>query len=200
MKIYAISPEIEVAGEVGTVCDLLEAGLDAYHLRRPDEPEERTAHFLESLPDDIRPRVVLHQKHEWVDEYGLGGYHWKDRADWGECAPEICLQRRTGRSLSRSAHGRAGLVKPRVDWDYIFVSPVFPSISKAGYGSDQSGFEWEQAVRDYPAESLMALGGIKVDTAQQASKLGFAGVVLHGYLWSNEDPVDAFRSVWRALS
>ena len=66
--------------------------------------------------------------------------------------------------------------------DYAYVSPVAPSISKPGYGSDSP---WTAEIRRglsvrYPFP-LVALGGIGVENAQIFLNEGFSGVALLGY-------------------
>ena len=200
MKIYAISPESEIPGEIETIQSLLDAGLEAYHLRRPQDSVETASDFLDRLPDDVRSSVVLHQEYGLVDSYGLGGYHWKDRDDLALRSEELQVQRGSGRSLSRSAHGRERLKSFPAEWDYIFLSPVFPSISKVGYQSEVAESGWAEITAEFSSDSLMALGGIDAASAVRACELGFSGVVLHGCLWTADDPVKVFESVRRALA
>ncbi len=71
--------------------------------------------------------------------------------------------------------------------DYAFLSPIFDSISKAGYNSH---FE-EQVLRKYADQGLLdnvvALGGIDGENVVKVRDLGFAGAAFLGYLMHCSD-------------
>jgi thiamine-phosphate pyrophosphorylase len=73
--------------------------------------------------------------------------------------------------------------KPTVD--YVFLSPIFDSISKVGYQSSYTTDELTRA-RDEGVidRNVIAMGGISLDRIPQVAELGFGGVALLGDVWS----------------
>lgn len=72
--------------------------------------------------------------------------------------------------------------------DYVFLSPIFDSISKEDYGAHFSAAQ----LRDYSRRRIidrkvMALGGIDLDNLKQIKDLGFGGAVLLGDIWNRFD-------------
>ena len=74
--------------------------------------------------------------------------------------------------------------------DYVFLSPIFDSISKQGY---RAAFT-EQTLRQAHTTGIIdghviALGGITPANARKALSLGFGGVAVLGDIWQSNDPV-----------
>jgi thiamine-phosphate pyrophosphorylase len=81
MRLVVISPEDRDGREIDVLGALLAAGLERYHVRKPRWSASELASWLGRLPDGWRPRIVLHQHHELVERFGLGGRHWRDAGD-----------------------------------------------------------------------------------------------------------------------
>ena len=96
------------------------------HLRKPGSAEEDMRRLVESLPEELRPRLTLQDHLLLAPEYGAGGVHPTSR--FPEIPPGWCGL------VSRSCHLLDELAMCR-DADYMFLSPVFDSISKSGYAS-----------------------------------------------------------------
>ena len=89
-------------------------------------------------------------------------------------------------SVSRSCHSidEVALYKPSCD--YVSLSPIFDSISKAGYTSAFSIGELRTAVSSGIIDKkVMALGGITFTNMQDVLRLGFGGVMILGAAWQN---------------
>ena len=203
MDFLAISPESDTADEARVIARLIDAGLYRYHLRKPAQSAAELGRLLERLPPAYRQRVVVHQHPELVADFGLGGYHCKDRA--GATAERESLQTRLHTrwrardapssaplTLSRSLHAIDDLAAACAGWDYVLISPAFASISKAGYHPNWTSDELCAALlapSTAGAGKRYALGGICAANAAHCIALGFDGVVLHGALWRAADPV-----------
>jgi thiamine-phosphate pyrophosphorylase len=148
MKLVVISPEHDDPRESAVLGALFAAGLERYHVRKPHWPVTRLETWLRALPEDRRSRLVLHQHHELVATLGLGGRHWRDEKV-GRVIPNPPLQplhvqksRRVKDNApylpitSRSCHDLATLRTAFGHYDSVFLSPVFPSISKPGYKTE----------------------------------------------------------------
>ena len=73
--------------------------------------------------------------------------------------------------------------------DYVFLSPIFDSISKQGYKAAFTEYILRCAHRDgIIDDKVVALGGITPANARKAMTLGFGGVAVLGDIWQSADP------------
>jgi thiamine-phosphate pyrophosphorylase len=203
MKLILISPETDHPREHAVVAELFAAGLERFHVRKPHATITHLAAYLERIPVESRSRIVLHHHHELVAALGLGGRHWRD--DRGAGTAPVGATSGAGEAretlTSRSCHDLATLRSCMGNFDSVFFGPVFPSISKPGYGpaTSQIGEALGAILRLRSAEErrteVIALGGITADTAPRALALGFDGVAVVGAVWQASDPVAAFRAL-----
>jgi thiamine-phosphate pyrophosphorylase len=107
---------------------------------------------------------------------------------------------------SRSCHVLESVRKAIGVYDAVFLSPVFPSLSKSGYGETRAWTDIELqdllASRDAPAlcTEVIALGGIQKSTTARCRELGFDGAAALGAIWRAVDPVAAFVELRDAFS
>ena len=191
MKIVIISPEGDAPREHTVLAALCSAGLERYHVRKPGWPREQLAAWLAGVPVIWRQCLVLHQHHALAAEFGCGGVHCKDGHAVSEMAQGGTLFR------SHACHDLAALESSLGRFDSVFFSPVFPSISKPGYGPATAlGAVTEILRRRTVAErrtSVIALGGIVPANVGRCAELGFDGVAVLGALWSAPDPLAVFE-------
>ena len=68
--------------------------------------------------------------------------------------------------------------------DYLFLSPIFDSISKAGYKSNFTIDELRAAADAGIIDSrVFALGGVTPDRLSLLQSIGFGGAVMLGAVW-----------------
>ena len=73
-------------------------------------------------------------------------------------------------------------------YDYVFMSPIYDSISKVNYYSTYTAEELRDAQRTKIIDSkVMALGGINADNLLEIKDFGFGGAVILGDLWNRFD-------------
>ncbi|MFD1143472.1 thiamine phosphate synthase [Larkinella insperata] len=89
--------------------------------------------------------------------------------------------------------------------EMVFYSPIFPSISKPGYGPTLTLDEQadriitlRQSTEALP--KLIGLGGIQSDNIAQVQQVGFDGAAVLGALWESPDPVQAVRQLVQQLA
>ena len=197
MDILAVSPESEYAGETLLLPRLFEAGLARYHLRKPSWSLARCAEWLRAVPESLLPKISIHQHHALADTFGVG-LHLKDTQKAALPVPECKV---TGAPLrSRALHSLHRLEASLDGFAYALLSPVFPSISKSGYGPPWSETELRRALGALTgprSAKLYALGGITAANAVSAIDLGFDGIVLHGSLWQAVDPLQELLKLTR---
>lgn len=153
------------SGEVEQLEGLLEAGVDRLHLRKP----EATTLELEALVQRLAPRwvdrLVVHGNREVAARYGVRQVHG---------SVEV------GRAMSTSVHSWEEFAALPAGLTYAFISPLFDSISKRGYGANAALLELpEQAL---PCRAV-GLGGIGAETIGEMLRRGWTGAAVLGWIW-----------------
>ncbi len=190
MKLIVISPESEDLREQTVLAQLFAAGLTSYHLRKPAWSRDQLAAWLRTVPAEFHSRIVLHTHHELAGDFSLASLHDRD-----EPKPKSNL---LGYSLrSRAVHDLSTLRASLDGYDRLLVSPVFPSISKPGYGpASDFSFADLRSVLTLPRRTeVIALGGIDASRIVSCRDLGFDGVAVLGAIWQAADPVTAFSEL-----
>ena len=124
MRIIVITDTSFAASEAESIRILLSEGVDRVHLRKPQSAEADMRRLIEALPPELYPRLTLQDHLHLAGEYGIGGVHLNARN------PEIPAG--FGGLISRSCHS-FGEIASHPTEDYLFLSPIFDSISKTGY-------------------------------------------------------------------
>ena len=129
-------------GEASFISMLLSHGVDMVHLRKPGASEEDCASLLEALSADVLSRIVIHDFFGLAGQFGLRGIHLNGRCS--EVPPDY-----TGH-ISRSCHTFDEVRLWKQTCDYVFLSPVFDSISKQGYGAAFTEDSLAEAAASHP--------------------------------------------------
>ena len=191
-----ITPEDILQDEVQLWEALFLSGLQRLHVRKPHAQLSEIRQMLKQLSAEYRSRIVLHQYHELADEFQLGGIHFKSNVHNG-----INKQNTNKLSVSRSCHTPLEVLNYHRDYDYIFLSPIFNSISKKGYPAAFYSDEIKTFFQDHPEiRNCVALGGIDKDKIGICKELGFSNCALLGEIWSgNELNPDIISKRFRSL-
>ena len=178
MKIVVISSERIFPGEGEILNMLFSEGLEVLHLRKPGTEENELRQLISETDPQYRNRIVLHDYFNLVGEFGLKGIHLNKR---NPRPPEGY-----NGHISCSCHSLSELVCTKGQYDYVFLSPVFDSISKRGYGSAFDRAELIDAHKNgIINDKVYALGGVNVDNIPDAARMGFGGVAILGALWQD---------------
>ncbi len=189
--IVITSPEF-IPGEAFFCRQLLDCGVNAIHLRKPDASIDDCARLLDSLPDSCYGRIVMHDHFSLCRDYGLMGVHLNSRHP----LPPTDFQ---PHSISASCHGIAEVERRKPTLDYVFMSPVFDSISKHGYQSAYTPSEMAQAAaRGIIDNRVVALGGVTLANIPQLRQWHFGGAAFLGDVW-NRAGQDGFEDYVRSL-
>lgn len=198
-----ISPETEYPKEAFWVSRMFEAGLERYHLRKPGWSQEQLIGFVQQIHEKYWSRFVLHQSYELVGKLDLAGYHLKDNSDALSEVERLREVRRGSQTVSRSVHSLADVHGDPGNLDYLFLSPVFDSISKKSYSSKWTLEEIGSALNgDFggPLTKCYALGGVDISNVNRCLEIGFDGVAVLGAIWSASDPLKAFGEIKGAMN
>lgn len=195
MKWITITSPDALPGEAFFIERLFDQGLDLLHLRKPEADEATCARLIEAIPSCWHHRLVLHDHHALATRYGLYGIHLNRRhpiapPDWQG-------------SRSASCHSLDELVARKNDCHYLFLSPIFDSISKQGYAAAFPPARLtEAAMQGLINQQVIALGGVTLARIPRLREWHFGGAAFLGDLWNRrEDPtVDSYlRALRRAL-
>ena len=187
------SPEF-LSGEAIFIDNLFLQGLDLLHIRKPDAPLEAYKRFLLQIPKQWYSRIVLHEHFAIAEEFGLHGIHLNRRYS---VAPNAFHG-----SISCSCHTIEEVITQKESKDYVFLSPIFDSISKVGYHAAFSPTLLKQAaIENVIDEKVIALGGITVNNIPFVKEWHFGGVAFLGDIWKRmSDPqVDEYLKHIRTL-
>ena len=191
--IVITSPEF-LSGEAIFIDKLFSQGLDLLHLRKPEASLEAYKQLLLQIPEQWHSRIVLHEHFELAEEYKLHGIHLNRRCS--------VVPNAYHGSISCSCHTIEEVITQKDSKNYVFLSPIFDSISKVGYHAAFSPTSLKQAaVENVIDEKVIALGGITANNIPLVKEWHFGGVALLGDIWKRmSDPqVDEYLKHIRTL-
>ncbi len=189
--IIVLTSEEALENEADKINQLFDHGLKSLHLRKTSFDINGYRKLIEQIKVKYRSNIMLHQFHELCEEFTLKGVHIQEqsRLDLGnELENYVDAYKERGFKVSSSFHVKEAIVDCAVKFDYVFLSPVFDSISKVGYQG--KGFD----VTDLD-EFLIGMGGINEKTVTKTFKLGFKGVGILGAIWNSTNFLQSFNSI-----
>ena len=192
MQIIVITRPRFFDGEAAEITQLFDAGLEILHLRKPESGREELEGLISAIPSTYHSRIVLHEHFDLAEKYALRGVHLNRRN------PEVPPAYHG--AVSRSCHSLEEVVHYKAECDYLFLSPIYDSISKEGYGAAFS----KEVLREAKAKGIIdhkvyALGGITGEHLPELLDLGFGGAALLGDIWQRV-PRDREAYLKRMLS
>ncbi|MCB0397755.1 MAG: thiamine phosphate synthase [Flavobacteriales bacterium] len=197
IKIVITKPKF-FQGEATLVTKFFESGLEVLHVRKPKATAMEIKSFLMSIPQTYWNRIVLHSHHNLAIQYKLKGIHLtgavrsKRIKKW--YLSRYLKWKYPTLHVSTSFHSLAPLYQDRTGYDYIFISPVFDSISKGGYQSAFSETGLKSAIAQC-VHKVIALGGVEPSKIGEIARMGFAGFAVLGAIWDSEDPQSTFEQI-----
>ncbi|OJU73951.1 MAG: hypothetical protein BGO09_00990 [Bacteroidetes bacterium 47-18] len=186
--ILVITPEQEADNEAVLAGEMLAAGAALLHIRKFRLDDAALRNYIETIDVAYRDRLVLHDHFHLARELGISRLHFREE------------DRRKGRYrpfreeylLSTSVHTIEAFNQLGTEWTYAFLSPVFPSISKPGYGKDTRVLQ-DLGKRNNLMVQLIGLGGIDTTNFKQVLDAGADGVALLGGIWQAPDPLNILQ-------
>ncbi|MDR0368783.1 MAG: thiamine phosphate synthase [Bacteroidales bacterium] len=184
LRIVVITSPDFVREETEKIHALFEAGLEILHVRKPKASKEEYIRFLNGIQPVYHGRIKIHEYFELADSLNVSGVHLNVRCPKYE--GEKPLQ------ISKSCHSLEEL--SAIDkYDYVFLSPIFDSISKKGYDSNFSADVLKKASEQgIINRKVIALGGINPATLPLVKKYAFGGVAVLGTIWQTENVAENF--------
>lgn len=183
MKIIAITTPNFIECEATVIPHLLQLGIDLVHIRKPSATSEQLALLLDSLPTWCYDQLVVHDCLELANKYNLKGVHLNRR---NHTVPDNFKG-----SVSMSCHSLEEVEIKKDMADYVFLSPIFNSISKNGYNSAFNKEELHNAMKQGTIDKkVIALGGVSLANIETVKDLGFGGAALLGDIWYRTESPD----------
>jgi len=192
--ILVITPELMVPKETDSINQMFQEGLDLLHIRKPWISQNEMTEFITKIDGIFHSRLVLHTHYDLGKKYNISRFHFRE-IDRKEGTYKSFAEENT---ISTSVHDIITYNTLDKEWEYVFISPFFPSISKKGYGLD-SAIKEEIQHRNNPDVKLIALGGIDQDNIHKVFESDVDGAALLGAIWQSEEPLKVFKKCRNAL-
>lgn len=176
MKTIIITPPTFFHSEAETINAMFYEGLDLLHIRKPNSTDEDIVDLIKGINPQFYNKIVLHDNFQISKEYNIGGLHINSR---NKSIPLWFKGR-----ISSSCHTIEEVKRIKQNREYVFLSPIFNSISKQGYKSTFKISDLEKAQKeDIIDNKVFALGGIELSNLPIIKQLGFGGAAFLGDIW-----------------
>ena len=159
------------------ISNLLKMGIYSVHLRKPKATINECRQLLTKLTDAERAKIIIHDYPELYTEFSLKGIHINKNI--------TSLPDGYNGFKTHSWHSFEEIERYKTEYDYLFLSPIFDSISKVGY---KSGFTKEELLKASTSgiidHKVIALGGITLDMMPYFQELNFGGIAMIGGIYN----------------
>lgn len=178
MRRIGITSEIAVFREQERIINFIKSGyVEYFHIRKPSFSLQEMREYLAVFPNEVRQKLSLHDFHSLAFEMGIGGIHINKRNP-------ILKEEYKKKRISVSCHSIEQVKEWKEKANYIFLSPIFDSISKEGYKSAFSFNELKKYFNDKILDNkVVALGGVTKDNIKELENIGFSSCALLSDLW-----------------
>ncbi len=177
MKIIAITTPNMIDEDAYLISNLLKMGIYSVHLRKPEGTIHQCRQLLAKLTKEERAKIIIHDYPELYTEFSLKGIHINKNI--------TSLPDGYNGIKTRSCHSFEEIERYKSEYDYLFLSPIFDSISKIGYKSNFTKEELLKASTNGIIDSkVIALGGITLDMLPYFQELNFGGIAMIGSIYN----------------
>lgn len=191
--IIVITPEEFIKNETEIINELFQEGLDLLHIRKPLLNSVGVVDFIQKINSKFHHQLVLHSHYELAENFNISRFHFRE-----EYRHNSLYKSFKDRIISTSVHDIEVFNELNEDWNYVFISPVFPSISKKGYG-EKSNILNDIEKRNNSNVKLIALGGINDQNISKAFESDIDGVALLGAIWESTEPIKIFKKCTQSV-
>lgn len=204
MKLIVISPPVNIRGEYDTVNMLFNHGMEIFHLRKPYYSAEELERYINNIRTEYHSKIVIHSCYELCNKYRLKGIHFTGKTAHKVKDLNDSEYTSSGAKFHKSisCHSISEVAALNTQFDYVFLSPVFDSISKHGYCSNLDICDID-SLSHKSSQNITALGGISPHNISKLRNTGIYGVAVLGYIWeepSMDQRLDCFLRLMRAVT
>lgn len=210
MKQIIFSYPTPIENELERVHELLmDDEIDFFHLRKPDFDRHDMKAYLNQIDANFYNKIVLHSHYGLISKFDVAGINLNkkalrdmavaDEVDRCYIQPlvlnnrQIEINRLQPNMVTYSAHSIDEINNLPFDTDYVFLSPIYDSISKEGY---ESNFDLNELKRDLKNidTKIIALGGVTLSKIDDLKAIGFNGYARLGDFWENDKNLSACQT------
>ncbi|WP_345766723.1 MULTISPECIES: thiamine phosphate synthase [Chryseobacterium] len=184
--IIVITPEQSVRNETEVINELFREGLELLHVRKPVMNAATMRNYIKNIDSGFHERLALHSHYILAEEFGTSRLHFKEVE-----RPNIPEHFFDEYIVSTSVHHIDDFNTLDSRWEYVFLGPVFPSISKKGYGNGSKILKSIRQ-RENDDSKLIALGGINPHNINMVFSEDVDGAALLGAIWESEEPLKTY--------
>jgi len=184
LRLIVITHPDFIAEEATKINTLFDSGLEILHLRKPKASKEEYIALLDNICSYYHSKIKIHEYFELTNDYELLGVHLNARNPVYGGNKQV--------QISKSCHSLNEL-SAIDEYDYVFLSPIFDSISKEGYASNFSDEVLKEAsCQGIINKKVIALGGIDQTKLSLIKHYAFGGVAVLGSIWKGKNVVNRF--------
>ena len=203
MKLVIFSSHNNLHSEPKQVVQMFEHGLETLHLRKPSFSLKDLIEYIELIPSEYHDRIVIHTHHKLAKKFNLKGIHFSKvhrNKNYNTKLKYLSFRLRFGNILiTRSCHKVHKSEENSSRYAYVFLSPMFESISKKSHGGLFSERHIKKALAE-KKQKVYALGGIDETKFKDLHDLGFDGVALLGAVWNkDQEPLSVYLSARESI-
>lgn len=176
-----------VANEISIIDSLFQEGLSLLHIRKPDLSEVELAKFIHEIKLEFRSKLILHSHHQLADDFGINRIHFSEKERKSRIVNNV-----ENKIISTATHQIKDFNSLSSDYEYAFLSPVFPSFSKENYISKTNLLEDIRQRTNFDSK-IIALGGMYLGNIETTFQSGFDDIALLGTIWNNDNPIKQFK-------
>lgn len=184
MTITLISNPTDIQKEHGLINALFESGLDYFNLRKPDHTKSDCENFLRGIDSRYYKKISIHSHYEIIKKYNLRGIHISEKIRNNSSIEDVFkIAGKRNLTIGTSVH-QINDIKEANKFDYVFLSPVYDSISKEHYKGNINLSEFKKYKKTNNIKpKVFALGGIDENKISEILDSGFDGIALLGAIW-----------------
>lgn len=195
MKIVLITSGKRFKNESLLINKLFDNGLECLHIRKPGLKLSGYEEFLNKINSKYHNRIIIHEHFNLIKNFELKGAHLSSRKIGNPILSFFkyffLKFKYSNISFSTSFYKLEKLYNRTKKFDYVFISPVFNSISNNGYYAAFDELDVRNVLKQTTI-NVVARGGINLKNAIKAYKMGFYGVAPQSQIWNSSDPVEEF--------
>lgn len=192
-SVIIISAEHFFKEEALQINKLFSEGLHSLHIRKPEAAKAEIENLLLQISPKYYKNIILHSHYELIPKFGLKGAHLTERSKRSSKKISF-LKRKKIKIISASFHSIEQINSSRRKYEYVFLSPVFDSISKKGYKSKFDLQKLESVLRKVK-QPVIALGGLNEKNISTIKDIGFSGVAAIGSIWKGMQPEKNYKKL-----
>ncbi len=195
MSLIVFSPSSQIENEIESVKKILKLNIYAYHIRKTNFTLQEYIHYIESIPKNYHNKLVLHDCYELIHRFNIKGVHLTRKyLNSNKNNPKLSTQH----TKSKSCHNLEELTQIE-NYDYVFLSPLFDSISKPGYKKKTFPHHQIKKFVGKAPKPVFGLGGISIRTIKDAKKTGVTHYAVLGSVWQSENPEQKVKELLKEI-